>query len=795
MHHAAEVKAAREWNRRATEAAIPMTRSDPDAERRLGETREMKMLGKKKASAPDLRRRPDRPALKDMRRLTEAEQVLLRGEEQDREREAWQRTAKASFQNQRSRSLSRTRTKSFAKASNSAAASGDEKERERDKLSRKNTMVGQSAIAVTNPSAPGSGPPTATTSSGPGTSGDEAKTGQREREAPAQRIGVKSSMEYLATKAFSQGYAPVAPAPGSSSGHTHSRHQSGDVVRDRHQRERSKNQSLSHRRSESWGRTALNMAKNSCADPDATSPAVERVFQPGINAPPRVQISEPPAEEVVLDIRPTKVEDRPNSDHSSWRPSAIGIAIGTPPLETLVTESATRIEHPYGSPLGSPVFVGPHPASPMRSLPQLPLMSDVASRHRLPPHAHTAMSPPRSPDAGLAGLESYFPTIGTGSQSVFSRESWLVYMNAMEDSEEPIRTMDKGKGRAVDMGPIIYEERPSRDVPEDVDATMDTPELQLDLGLDGSPSKSMRSRIISAQDMEAQLTAAFRRQSAASMDSDDNIHADLTFEAGATLSRLLSSRSVTSTPRSGLKRTLSNPETPKVKKAVMLVDPDDPQATLTQGAFTRPPLPNFEPKTHHRTSSGGAGRRISGHSEGSGHDSLWRKSVASSDLAAHSPPSHESSPKASPRTLVNLDDLDGYSDLFYTGGQGSVSGRPKSGGSARTTHSSSLVERALRPEILTFGSKGSGSTGTAERSYSSPESARAAAGRPWSNSGLSPPPSSRASKTLQADTSERHSGLSNLPEELERTWDPEEDDEEEGTQFSEVSCKQLTFIK
>ncbi|KIM23259.1 hypothetical protein M408DRAFT_265203 [Serendipita vermifera MAFF 305830] len=782
----AEVLAAREWNRRATAATVAVTRSDPDAERRLQDAQhqlqQAKALGRKKASAPDLRRKPSRPALKDMRRLTEAEKVLLEGQEREREREAWQRAAKGSFQNERSRSLSRTRTKSFAKGSHSAANSGDERERSREKPSRKNTMVGQSSVAITNPSVPGTAPPTATSSSGPTTSGDEGRpNNQREKEPP--RLGVKSSMEYLATRAFSQGYSTIAPAPGSTSTHSHTRHQSGDMIRDRQQRERAaKTPAMTHRRSESWGRTALKMAKNSCADPESISPAIERVFEAGESIP-QVQVSKPAHEEIVLDIRPSKVEERPNSEHSSWRPSAIGIAIGTPPVDSILNDpSAGRIEHPYG---GTPVFVGPHPTSPTTSLIPPSAMNNVALRHRLPPRAHAAMSPPRSPDAGLAGLDAYVPNIETSAQSVFSRESWLVYMNALDEPEDTPRTVDKGKGRAVEMEPIIYEERPSRDVPEDVDTSMDTPELQLDLGLDGSPSKSARSRIVSTQDMDSQLTKAFRRQSTASSNSSENEHAALTFEAGATLSRLLSSRSVTSTPRSGLKRTISNPETPKIKKSMLTDASEDPQATVTQGTSTRPPLPNFEPKTHHRSSSGGASRRISGYSDvasGSGHDSLWRKSIASSDLAAHSPPSHESSPKASPRrTLVNIDDLDGYSDLFYVGGHGSVGGRPKSGSSGKTNVSSSLAERLRRPELVTFGSKGSGSSNTAERSYSSPESARAAAGRPWSASGLSPPPSRGTARVLSGDAGEKLAELGKVAEEeLDRTWDPEEEDEEEG---------------
>jgi hypothetical protein len=234
---------------------------------------------------------------------------------------------------------------------------------------------------------------------------------------------------------------------------------------------------------------------------------------------------------------------------------------------------------------------------------------------------------------------------------------------------------------------------------------------------------------------------------------------------------------------------LSNPGTPKMKKTVTVVDPEDPQSTLAQTTTTRPPIPIFETMTHHRSSSGGASRRISGHSDAaasaSGHESLWRKSMVSSEFGAHSPPSQESSPKASPRTLVNLDDLEGYSDLFYTSGHGVFNGRPKSDGSNKTNVSSGLLERALRPEVMTLGSKGSGSSSIAERSHSTSDATRAVSGYSWSSGGLSPPPVKTAFKPPLVDPAEpswRASGPTRLPgAELERTWDPEEEDEDEGT--------------
>ena len=840
------VPVQREWNRRATAAATSMmTHSDPGEEQRR---REMQRLGKKKASAPDLRRRPEkeragvvvvskeRPMQTQTRPLTEAEKVLLQGEEREREREEWQRTARSSFQNTRSRSLSRTRTRSIAKGSSSAATSGDEREKEREKErerpSRKNTIAGGSTsvavtVTVTTTAGTGTAPPTATSSSGAATSGEESQSNPREKEKEkekdkeASRAGVKNSMEYLAVKAFSQGYPTIVPAPPGASSHfhlQHTRHQSGDGSRDRHPKDKTKNRDLTHRRSESWGRTAFKKARNSCADPENASPAIEQVFQPEVGIPLVEHRRGLSHEGKVLDIGPIKQEERPPSEDLYWRPSAIGIAIGTPPLESVLDMGSNRVDQPYTGQAQSPVFVGPHPASPMKSLPQLPLMNDVVSRHRLPPRANTTLSPPRSPDGGLRGLEGHGPPLPMGpgkearTQSVLSRESWLVYMKAFEEGGERPRTTDKGKGRAVEPEPVIKEERPTGDVPEDVHAAMDTPELQLDLGLDGgSPSQQpTRSHIVPAEDMEAQLTQAFRRRSTASASgSSENEHAALTFEAGATLSRLLSSRSVTSTPRVSVRRTLSNPETPRGKKVVHVGDLEDPQSTVTPIGTSRPPIPLFEPTPtgHHRSSSGGASRRVSGHSDAaasaSGHESLWRKSAVSSDFGAQSPPSQESSPKASPRTLVNLDDLEGYSDLFYTGGgHGSISSRPKSSGSNKTTVSSGLVERAFRPEMAIFGQKGGNSgpnSSFPERSSQfapeSSSSSRIGVSRTWNVpsgavGGLSPPPPPRTMILKPAPAEEPAWGTGSSAKlteaELERTWDPEEEDEgedEEGTFF------------
>jgi hypothetical protein len=251
--------------------------------------------------------------------------------------------------------------------------------------------------------------------------------------------------------------------------------------------------------------------------------------------------------------------------------------------------------------------------------------------------------------------------------------------------------------------------------------------------------------------------------------SSENEHAALVFEGGATLTRLLSSRSVTATPRARLQETLEGG-----RGTFVPVNPEDPNSTLTRPSSTRTPIPIFDPSLvplpNTASSAATGGTRMPGHSDVlSGHDNSWRKSIVSSE-AAHS---QDSSPKASPRAF-NLDDLEGYSDLFYRGAGSSI-GRPRSGGSHKTANSGQLMKRSKRPDLVHFGSKSSAGPTIAERSFS-PE--RTSSGSYYESGTLSPP-QQRQSRIWQEDVERTWRGSQGsrhyAEADLSRTWDPEED--------------------
>jgi hypothetical protein len=319
-------EAQREWERRATAAVVEGV--DTLVMRQGRGTRRVA----KKTSAPDL----SRGAVKGERTrvtktLSEAEKALKEIEERMKEREEWGEQARRRFQDRRSRSLSRTRTKSIAKASSSAsaAASGDESDAKsgRGRKRKPSPAADLAAHAV---------PPIATTV-GASTTRDEG--GERKLDLE-RNLTFKSSMDYLAAKAFSQGHQPTISISGTSG--THSRHQSGD-----HSRE------LGHKRSESWGKTALKKAKNACIDPETMSQGVDQILPPGVGQPR----SKSSHEKSVLDIGPHTLDTYENdgSDETGGS-AAVGIAIGTPPLDTLMITQAVHIEHPYGTPVASPAI-------------------------------------------------------------------------------------------------------------------------------------------------------------------------------------------------------------------------------------------------------------------------------------------------------------------------------------------------------------------------------------------------------------------------------------------------------
>ncbi|KAG8833353.1 hypothetical protein FRC17_010822 [Serendipita sp. 399] len=701
----------RHRNRRETEMEVESVE---------GPRGESKSLGRRKGSAPDLRRHR-RPALQEMRRLTAAEVALQEGAAAEKEREEWADAARRSFQNQRSRSLSRSRTKSIAKASNAAiiaataaGVAAEEKERER---ARRHAAVGGGPSSVAHTAPNGSAPPTASSSGGggggPATAGDEGRP--RTGESRPRGMSLKGGMDTLAQRAFSQGHVAVVSGASSAS---HSRHHSGETLK-----EKNKDQNgHRHRRSESWGRSAVKRARSVCVDPDSVSPAVERVLFSDPHGKPDL---EGPRENDVLNITsPTRPETPVGGDDMEMTSSAVGIAIGTPPLDTLVDGTARRIEHPYGSVVGSPTrpTVGPHPTSPVLSaLPTQLSMSNLESRHRLPPRPVAAVSPPRSPHLSpkLKGLDAFVPTIASAQHQTLSRESWLVYMNAMEETPEPrpFTAAEKGKGRAVTIEEPVHEEY-EQQLPEDVEAHMDAHDSHLDPNSDVPPLDMMQNRAPSAQESEPHLTRAFRHSTVSSEDDDDldDEHANMTFQA----------------------------------------EKFPPAESSPVGSEFRPKSDGSDPMSASLESS-------------------WRKSVVSSEGAPHS---QESSPKASPRALVNLDDLDGYSDLFYQAGPGSSGSRPRSGSSFKTVNSGGVTEKNRRSDIITFGPKGGNGNSSLEQSLSSPESGWPSLAVPGNSTGigLQTYPAIPGLNDYGDSSRDRIGHDANDPY-LLRTWDPEEEDD------------------
>ncbi|KAG9052410.1 hypothetical protein FS842_009900 [Serendipita sp. 407] len=646
----------------------------------------------------------------------------------------------------------------------------EEKERER---ARRHAAVGGGPSSVAHTAPSGSAPPTASSNG----VGDDGRP--RTAEKGMKGVSLKGGMDIIAQRAFSQGHVPVVSA---SSSVSHSRHHSGETLK-----EKTKEPGHRHRRSESWSRSAVKRAKSVCVDPEAVSPAVERVLFTGAQAAP----PEPAREEGVLNItsqniRPqTPTHKMADNDDVEITASAVGIAIGTPPLDSLFNEPAKRIDHPYGSALNSPTrpSAGPHPASPVLSALPTPLsMSDVASRHRLPPRASNVVSPPLSPHLSprSKGLDAFVPTLASTHQETLSRESWLVYMDAMEENpERPFTAAEKGKGRAVVVEEAVPEEF-EQQFPEDVEPHMDAHDSHLDPNSVAPLLRMQQNTTPTGPDLVAHLTKAFRHSTVSTGgDSEDDEHANMTFQAGATLTRLLSSRSVTATPRPALMRALSNPETPKKKEK--LLSENESFSTVSQTP-KRLPFPTFDSdKMPTELSPIGSDFRpksdtsdpLSASLEGS-----WRKSVVSSEGVTHS---QESSPKASPRALVNLDDLDGYSDLFYQAGPGSTGSRPRSGGSFKTVNSGGLVERNRRSEIITFGNKGASGGSSLERSLSSPESGRSPLGMPGTSTVITPqsyhamPSFGEYGETTRGYTEQEPSRFTDPY--LLKTWDPEEEDD------------------
>jgi hypothetical protein len=117
---------------------------------------------------------------------------------------------------------------------------------------------------------------------------------------------------------------------------------------------------LGHRRSDSWGRTALKKAKNVCWDPGNINPGVDQVFTPTVIQPN----SKSSHENSVLYIGPLTLDTHGHGESEEGASSAaVGIAIGTPPMESLLATQPVHVGHPYGSPVAFPslpAFVSPY---------------------------------------------------------------------------------------------------------------------------------------------------------------------------------------------------------------------------------------------------------------------------------------------------------------------------------------------------------------------------------------------------------------------------------------------------
>jgi hypothetical protein len=107
------------------------------------------------------------------------------------------------------------------------------------------------------------------------------------------------------------------------------------------------------------GKTALKKAKIACIDPEAVNSGIDQILPPGVAE----LNSKSSHKHSVLDIGPRTLDTHAKEGTEETEASAaVEIAIGTPPMDTLMISQAVHIEHPYGTPVVSPsipVFVSP----------------------------------------------------------------------------------------------------------------------------------------------------------------------------------------------------------------------------------------------------------------------------------------------------------------------------------------------------------------------------------------------------------------------------------------------------
>ena len=470
-------------------------------------------------------------------------------------------------------------------------------------------------------------------------------------------------------------------------GGTHSRGPSsgGDAHHSHHQARKADHGHPGHARGGSWGQTAMRRAQSICVgDLRDVSPGLERVLDPSTvpRNPREVSDARKALAMVSPEVRaaaaaipvPVRSLSVPSSTEKG---TGIGLAIDVPPA----TQS-------FGGASGPARYTGPQTSTSHR-----PTTTNLVTRHRLPPRASVQSAQPVSPASALPEPP---------------RESWMIYGAATE--EDLMRSELQ----------VVKEDAEARSVHQDPGQLRPQPQPQ-----------SQHEGIVT-------LTDAFRRRSVDSGLGSEEVHQsqnggveDMTFAAGGTLQRLLSSTSVSigkqaraTTKPDSIAATISSvrsarpissvpsksgflifedeeveAETEGETEGVFRVDSTEmkeisptvqnPMATLSpllptpsdtqspasgSGSYSKQPPPPLtlsspaEPdpdKSPARTPASRAShRRIPSESKS---ERSWGRVYASENIGGlgSGVSSLESSPRMSPRPLGDVDDLEGYRDLFY----------------------------------------------------------------------------------------------------------------------------------
>ena len=457
-------------------------------------------------------------------------------------------------------------------------------------------------------------------------------------------------------------------------GGTHSRGPSsgGDAHHSRHNNHhQGRNIDHVHSRTGSWSQTAIRRAQSVCVgDSGDVSPGVEKVLDP--TTVPRHAREVSDARKALAMVSPEvraaaaaipTLVLSPSVPGSTETGMGIGLAISAPP----VTQSFTSTS-------GGAKYAGPHTTHRPTA--------NIVTRHRLPPRANVQTAQTLTP---VSAADPEPP-----------RESWMIYGSATEED------LMRNELQAVKEGAEAW-------------------------SVDKSPTQPQDEGVIS-------LTDAFRRRSIDDGLGSEEVHQsqsegleDMTFAAGGTLSRLLSSANVSIGKRP---RTKTNPDSmagtissvsasrpvstapsksgfliledeeaeaeeeeefrmgsaevkeaqPIVQGPALTLSPLEPTTSNAQspasssGSYTKPPpaplalpLPAEQDpdKSPVRTPASRASHRRTP-SEAKSERS-WGRVYASENIGGprSGMSSLESSPKMSPRPLGGVDDLEGYKDLFY----------------------------------------------------------------------------------------------------------------------------------